>query len=130
MLLLVLLTVCMWVPTTAANLGGVFSLCMGISVISLIEIVYFLGIRVRHHYVQDRQKRAHQLSRATKDVVQVLQLTKATAQTTTMGYSVPLNGTTATADGSSVEPRQLPLPSQQRIVMMTRPEGGWNRSEH
>lgn len=89
---------------------------MGISVISLIEIVYFLGIRVRHHYVQDQRRSADQLTTttATKNVVQVLQLAKAGG-----------GGSNVVLGGGDVEQRrdQLQLPSQ-RIVMMTRPTAG------
>lgn len=94
---------------------------MGISVISLIEIVYFLGIRVRHHYVQGEQKkRADQLKAvaATRNVVQVLQLAKT--------HSGGGGGVGITGDDKEQQ-------QQQRIVMMTRPgagDGGGNRFDN
>lgn len=46
---------------------------MGFSVISLIEVFYFLAVRVRHHYVHDLQRRHQRLEAATKNVQQLLQ---------------------------------------------------------
>lgn len=84
---------------------------MGISVISLIEIVYFLGIRVRHFYVQQQKNRVAQMSKATRDVVQVLQLAK---EPRTVATTTP-DTATAWAEGGNGGG------GQQRVVMMTRP---------
>lgn len=112
-------------PRTAANLGGVFSLCMGISVISLIEIVYFLGIRVRYHYVQDQKNRVAQMSTATTNVVQVLQLAReATTTTKAKTKSTSDGGGGAAAWDESGWQREQ---QQHRVVMMTRPTAGGKR---
>lgn len=93
---------------------------MGISVISLIEIVYFLGIRVRHHYVQDQKNRVAQMSTATTNVVQVLQLAKEATTTKTKSTSDAYGGAAAWDESGWHQ-------EQQRIVMMTRPTAGGKR---
>lgn len=44
----------------AANIGGLLGLCMGFSVISLIEILYFLSIRPICNYIKDAENQTFQ----------------------------------------------------------------------
>lgn len=55
-------------------MGGVFNLCLGISVISLMELFYFVGVRLRYHYLDTVRVKVH------PKVIQVLKLNEANAK--------------------------------------------------
>lgn len=70
-----------------ANLGGVFNLCMGISLMSLLELVYYVAIRLRDNYMRSARcrRRISANDRMGDDdedvrVVQVLQLAESNAK--------------------------------------------------
>lgn len=46
-----------------ANLGGVMSLCLGFSLLSLIEVIYFFTMRamndIKRYYYEQRQHSVH-----------------------------------------------------------------------
>ncbi|XP_052873492.1 sodium channel protein Nach-like [Anopheles cruzii] len=45
-----------------SNLGGAFSLCLGISVLSLCEILFFSTIRLRKTYLSLKQRQGHKIN--------------------------------------------------------------------
>ncbi|XP_049294922.1 sodium channel protein Nach-like [Anopheles funestus] len=44
-----------------SNLGGAFSLCLGISVLSLFEVLFFTAFRLRKMYYQRKQRKEQQI---------------------------------------------------------------------
>ena len=55
-----------------ANVGGLLGLCLGFSVLSLVEIVYYLTLRVFCGYFQSRkkgQKKKEKNERYTNSVI-------------------------------------------------------------
>lgn len=79
---------------------------------------------MRYHYVQDQKNRVAQMSTATTNVVQVLQLAReATTTTKAKTKSTSDGGGGAAAWDESGWQRE----QQHRVVMMTRPTAGGKR---
>lgn len=57
----------MYLQITTANTGGILGLCLGFSVLSLLEIVYFITLRL---YCQTRRGKmiGHKVTRATQQL--------------------------------------------------------------
>ncbi|EDW33593.1 GL11823 [Drosophila persimilis] len=55
--------------TLVSNLGSAFSLFVGMSMLSVVEILYYFSIILRKNYVQERRARTKMLQRGTKFAV-------------------------------------------------------------